>query len=102
MRLAKICKGGCGNKPAMWIDGGNNNIYNNNAILTEQLNYSGIHAREWVSPAVVMFMLKELVENDSDHQDLLENIDWYNFQLNYSTITTFFHFMKVYFACGQP
>merc|ERR1712077_167835 len=58
MRLAKICKGGCGNKPAMWIDG-------------------GIHAREWVSPAVVMFMLKELVENDSDHPDLLENIDWY-------------------------
>jgi len=58
MRLAKICKGGCGNKPAMWIDG-------------------GIHAREWVSPAVVMFMLKELVENDSEHQDLLENIDWY-------------------------
>ena len=24
-----------------------------------------------------MFMLKELVENDSNHQDLLENIDWY-------------------------
>ena len=22
MRLAKVCKGGCGNKPAMWIDGG--------------------------------------------------------------------------------
>merc|ERR1712183_1256924 len=58
MRIVKVCKGGCGNKPAMWIDG-------------------GIHAREWVSPAVVMFMLKELVENDSDHQDLLENIDWY-------------------------
>lgn len=30
MRLAKICKGGCGNKPAMWIDGGNyiHNYYN--------------------------------------------------------------------------
>ena len=22
MRLAKVCRGGCGNKPAMWIDGG--------------------------------------------------------------------------------
>ena len=89
MRLAKICKGGCGNKPAMWIDGGND-ISNNDAMLTEQLNCSGIHAREWVSPAVVMFMLKELVENDSDHQDLLENIDWYNFQFHYNTIPSFF------------
>lgn len=58
MRLAKVCKGGCGNKPAMWIDG-------------------GIHAREWVSPAAVTFMLRELVENDSDHPDLLDNLDWY-------------------------
>ena len=33
MRLAKICKGGCGNKPAMWIDGGNYDIYNNDVIL---------------------------------------------------------------------
>ena len=22
MRVAKVCRGGCGNKPAMWIDGG--------------------------------------------------------------------------------
>merc|ERR1711973_616107 len=32
MILAKVCKGGCGNKPAMWIDG-------------------GIHAREWITHA---------------------------------------------------
>merc|ERR1711971_993059 len=32
MRVAKICRGECGSKPAVWIDG-------------------GIHAREWVSPA---------------------------------------------------
>ena len=36
-----------------------------------------------------MFVLKELVENDSDHQDLLENIDWYHFLALYNTITTF-------------
>jgi len=58
MIFAKVCRGGCGNKPAMWIDG-------------------GIHAREWISPATAMFMLKELVENDADHPDLLENLDWY-------------------------
>ena len=34
MRLAKICKGGCGNKPAMWIDGGND-IFNNVGISIE-------------------------------------------------------------------
>jgi len=32
MIVMKVCKGGCGNKPAMWID-------------------SGIHAREWIAPA---------------------------------------------------
>merc|ERR1719430_2097006 len=54
MRVAKICRGECGNKPAVWIDG-------------------GIHAREWVSPATTTWMLKELVENDAAHPDLLEN-----------------------------
>jgi len=58
MIIAKVCKGGCGSKPAMWVDG-------------------GIHAREWISPATVTFILKELVENDADHPDLLENLDWY-------------------------
>jgi len=58
MRIAKLCKGECGNKPAIWIDG-------------------GIHAREWISPATVTWMLKELVENDAAHSDLTENMDWY-------------------------
>jgi len=58
MRVAKICRGECGSKPAVWIDG-------------------GIHAREWVSPAATTWMLKELVENDADHPDLLDNADWF-------------------------
>ena len=58
MRVIKACKGGCGNKPAMWIDG-------------------GIHAREWISPASVSWMIKEVIENDADHPELLENLDWY-------------------------
>ena len=57
MVIAKVCKGGCGHKPAMWIDG-------------------GIHAREWISPAAVMWLLKELVENHVYHPDLLDNLDW--------------------------
>ena len=57
MRVVSICKGGCGNKQAAWIDG-------------------GIHAREWISPATVTWMLRELVENDADHSDLTEGMDW--------------------------
>jgi len=60
MRVLKICKGGsCGQKPAMWIDG-------------------GIHAREWISPAVTTFHMKELVENSENYpSDLLDKLDWY-------------------------
>ena len=32
--------------------------------------------REWVSPAAVTWMLKEVVENDSAHSDLTETLDW--------------------------
>jgi len=58
MRVAKLCKGECGSKKAVWIDG-------------------GIHAREWISPATVTWMLRELVENDEAHPDLLDSLDWY-------------------------
>ena len=42
----------------MWIDG-------------------GIHAREWITPASVTWMMKELIENDAAHPDLTEKLDWY-------------------------
>merc|ERR1719219_2463482 len=58
MRVARVCKGGCGGKKAVWID-------------------AGIHAREWIGPATLTWMLKELVENDTAHSDLTESMDWY-------------------------
>jgi murein tripeptide amidase MpaA len=58
MRVVKICRGECGKKPAMYIQG-------------------GIHAREWISPAVVMYFVRELTERVTDHEDLLEQLDWY-------------------------
>merc|ERR1711997_397515 len=60
MRVLKVCKGGmCGQKPGLWIDG-------------------GIHAREWVSPSTVTFIMKELVENSDQYPaELLDKLDWY-------------------------
>ena len=60
MRVLKVCKGECSNnsKPAIWIDG-------------------GIHAREWISPATVSFLIRELVEKSDDHKDLIEQLNWY-------------------------
>ncbi|PNF25142.1 Carboxypeptidase B [Cryptotermes secundus] len=45
-------------KPAVWIDG-------------------GTHAREWISPAVVMYTLKQLVENFKINRKIVEGADWY-------------------------
>jgi len=57
MIVMKVCKGGCGNKPAMWID-------------------SGIHAREWIAPAVATWMLNQLVEENGENE-LTKDLDWY-------------------------
>jgi len=57
MYMMKISSGGSG-KNAIFIDG-------------------GIHAREWISPAVVTYIISELVENYSAHPELVDNLDWY-------------------------
>jgi murein tripeptide amidase MpaA len=59
-RILKICKGGtCGQKPAIWIDG-------------------GIHSREWVSPAVATYIMKELLENGGQYpSEIVDELDWY-------------------------
>lgn len=45
-------------KPAVWID-------------------AGSHAREWIGPAVAMYVLMELVERHRVHPQLAEQADWY-------------------------
>jgi len=64
MKVIQICRGGdCDNgKPDMYIEG-------------------GIHAREWISPATVMWIVKELVEGSGavggEAADLVDNLNWH-------------------------
>jgi len=58
MPMMKISTGGSGTKKAIFVDG-------------------GIHAREWVSPATVTWMMSELVERYDDHPEFVDNLDWY-------------------------
>jgi len=38
---------------------------------------AGIHAREWIAPAVATFLMRELVEDNDEHPDYLDKINWY-------------------------
>ena len=57
-RVVKICRDGCGAKNVMYVQG-------------------GIHAREWMSPAVVTYMINELTVNAANNTDMLDDLDWF-------------------------
>jgi len=38
---------------------------------------AGIHAREWIAPAVATFIIRELVENYAAHPDYVDKLNWY-------------------------
>ena len=57
MKVLAITKAGAG-APNIWLE-------------------AGIHAREWISPAVATYLVNELVQNYAQHPDYLDKINWY-------------------------
>lgn len=56
MYMVRISANPLANNPIIFIDG-------------------GIHAREWIAPAVVTYIIQELVENENNRY-MIENVDW--------------------------
>jgi murein tripeptide amidase MpaA len=38
---------------------------------------TGIHAREWITPAVVTYIVRELTDFAESNVDVVQNLDWY-------------------------
>lgn len=75
MPLVKISTGGSG-KNAIFVDGGILSYSLPIGRRLTELLRKGIHAREWISPAFVTWLIHELVENYDAHPQYVDNIDW--------------------------
>ena len=75
-------------KPAIWIDGGEHMGFHRGLVENRYRretrdhrfsanNIAGIHAREWISVAVALFIIKQLVESNKSYKNLIQDIDWY-------------------------
>jgi len=75
--VIKICRGGCDGKKIMWVDSGdmkNYSDYNKTCSLA-------IHAREWIGPAVSLYIVDKLVRGELPDGDfdpaVIDDLAWY-------------------------
>ena len=60
LKVIKVGRRNGGLRPAVWID-------------------AGIHAREWISPASILYLINQLVENygSPENRNIVDNLDVY-------------------------
>ena len=83
MNVLAITKAGPG-APNIWLEVKISWIWNQQMFTgwnywpdTNCLKHqAGIHAREWIAPAVATFLVRELVEDYAEHPDYIDKINW--------------------------
>lgn len=71
-------EGGRENKKAIFLDAGT--FFFLSLLLNLSHNHklsTGIHAREWISPATITYMIREIVEGGDKYDCLLSNFDFF-------------------------
>lgn len=78
IKVIKISNKQSGNK-AIWVDGTKllEPIKSMNINRTITFIVGGIHAREWITPASVTYIINELLSNWEQEPKYIQNIDWY-------------------------
>lgn len=76
LKVLRISNGNAGNS-AIWIDG-------------------GIHAREWISPAAVTFLIDQFAEDWENQPAFVQSVDWYVIE----TIFYLFPFSNLFLTEG--
>uniref|UniRef100_A0A336MC79 Zinc carboxypeptidase A 1 n=1 Tax=Culicoides sonorensis TaxID=179676 RepID=A0A336MC79_CULSO len=57
--------------PVVVVTNGDGNMQKETIVVD-----AGIHAREWIAPAEALYMLSQLVENATAHEDILKTLNW--------------------------
>lgn len=70
-----------------------------NSTNSTMLIDAGIHAREWITPAFALYLIRELVEKISNRK-MIEDVNWYiipvinpdGYEYSHTTVSIFFYY----------